>query len=185
MDFAGAIKAGLQNWNKFHGTASKAEFWYFYLFLWIVGQIVNLVDLIINPALRSSDLALTETGDMMSLDSLISYMPWVAVGVSLITFVPSLSITFRRIQDSGRNGRLAFLQFIPLTLLISFLVLVFAFLPKISAASESDTSFLIPGLLILATAVLGILSSVAWFILWLIWMLAPSKSAAQGNQYVK
>ena len=73
MDFAGAIKVGLQNWNKFHGTASKAEFWYFYLFLWIVGQVVNLVDLIINPALRSSDLALTETGDMMSLDSLMSY----------------------------------------------------------------------------------------------------------------
>jgi len=36
VDFAGAIKAGFQNYANFRGTASRSAFWYWRLFIFIV-----------------------------------------------------------------------------------------------------------------------------------------------------
>ena len=184
MDFAGAIKSGLVNWKEFRGTAGRAEFWYFTLFLWIVGQIVNLVDLLFSAGYRQGTLFLQEEDSLPTMASLVSGLPWFSIAVSLITMIPSLSMTFRRFQDGGRNGNLVFLQFVPLALFVVTIVMSFAFLEAFASAPESDSSIIGPGLIILGSLLFGIGTGIAWVVLWFIWTLAPTKTAAQGNKYV-
>jgi uncharacterized membrane protein YhaH (DUF805 family) len=184
MDFAGAIKSGLINWKEFRGTAGLSEFWYFALFLWIVGQIVNLVDLLGFEGYRQGALFLQDENSFPSPASLLSAMPWFSIAVSLVTMIPSLSMTYRRIQDGGRNGNLVFLQFVPLALFVVAIVVSFTFLESFASAPESDTSMIGPALIVLGSLLLGIGSGIAWVVLWFIWTLAPTKTAAQGNKYV-
>lgn len=184
MDFAGAIKSGLVNAFKFKGTASKKEFWYFYLFLWIVGQFVNLADLAINPGLR--DTAIYDDPEYLPTASeLLGLLPVASLVVSLLTMIPSLSMTYRRIQDSGRSGKLAFLQFIPLALGVAVIVWFFL-IYQTYTGNPYQTDALVPGFLgLLAVALLFLVLQLTWFVFWLIWMLAPTKTAAEGNRYAQ
>ena len=175
MDFAGAIKSGLVNWNKFSGTASKSEYWYFYLFTWILGQVVNLVDLIVQPNLRSNAADGTE---IPTLNQLIGMIPVPSLIVALVILVPQLAVTYRRIQDGGRPGWLAFLQLVPLALAGVMLATMFSSWNKILTNSDAGAALTILGLALLTLA-----AALAWLVLWLVWTLAPTKTAEQGNKY--
>lgn len=182
MDFAGAIKSGLTNWNKFSGTATKSEFWYFFLFLWILGQVINVIDMVVNPAVRSTYM-LDDSATLPTGAQLLEMLPWVSLGLSVLTFVPSLSITYRRIQDGGRNGKLAFLQFVPLFIVIAFFVTAYSSLDTLASPGTSDEQVLSIALTMLVELGLTVLTGITWVVFWFIWMLAPSKSRAQGNPY--
>lgn len=73
MDFVGAIKAGFLNYVNFRGTATRPEFWYWFLFTTLVGIVTS---------------ALEATGN-------------IATAFSLATFLPTLSVTVRRLRDAG------------------------------------------------------------------------------------
>lgn len=184
MDFAGAIKSGLLKWNKFSGTASKSEFWYFFLFLWILGQVINVVDMVVNPAVKQS-FAYSDSETLPTLDQLLNMLPWVSIVVSLVTFLPNLSITYRRIQDGGRSGKLAFLQFIPLFFVIALLFTAFSSLNTLSSPTSSDSEVLGIALTMLAELALTAITGLTWVVFWFIWMLAPTKTRAQGNPYAE
>ncbi|MEY4310425.1 MAG: hypothetical protein RLZ71_351 [Actinomycetota bacterium] len=184
MDFAGAIKSGLLKWNKFSGTASKSEFWYFFLFMWMLGQVINVIDMAVNPAVRDS-YAFSDSETLPTLEQFLNMLPWVSILVSVVTFVPNLSITYRRIQDSGRSGKLAFLQFIPLFFVVALVVTAISSLNTLSSPTSSDSEVLGIAITMLAELALGALTGLTWVVFWFIWMLAPTKTRAQGNPYAE
>jgi len=76
MDFVGAIKAGFSNYANFRGTASRPEYWYWYLFTFLAGLISSSIELVV---------------PFVSISSLFS----------IATLIPSLAVSVRRLRDAG------------------------------------------------------------------------------------
>tara|TARA_B100001989_G_C24496025_1_gene442205 strand:- start:340 stop:705 length:366 start_codon:yes stop_codon:yes gene_type:complete len=77
-----------KNWNKFSGRANRSEFWYFTLIYFIISIGLFYIDV-----------------------SLLGYNPMdpTSIGISqsifgLVTLIPSLSLTVRRLHDVNRSG---------------------------------------------------------------------------------
>jgi uncharacterized membrane protein YhaH (DUF805 family) len=84
VNFIDAIKLGFKNWLNFSGRATRAEYWWFYLFVLIVG----IVTINIEPIIGS-----------------IFY---------LIILVPHLSLSFRRLHDINKTAWWLLIGLIPL-----------------------------------------------------------------------
>ena len=184
MDFAAAVKSGLVKAFTFRGTASRKEYWYFFLFLWILGQFVNLLDIFVNPDLKNSPIY-TDPNYLPAASELLQFIPIPSLIVSLITTIPNLAVTYRRIQDGGRPGKLAFLQFIPLVVGIFWLIGFFVFYNDILSTSAMSDSNFAPFLALFVSGLVFLGLQLTWTVFWLIWTLAPTKTAAQGNPYAQ
>lgn len=82
MDFGGAIKSGFQNYFNFKDRASRSEFWWWTLFVFLSGIAANILDGILTG------------GDRQALAGLLN----------LVLLIPSISITTRRLHDVDRSG---------------------------------------------------------------------------------
>lgn len=97
----------LKNYADFSGRARRKEYWFFVLFNFIVAVILGLIDGL--------------TG---------SYIPELGVGILggiylLAMFVPSISVTVRRLHDIDKSGWWLLIAFVPLLGLIVLLVFMF------------------------------------------------------------
>ena len=92
MTFTEAVSACLKKYAQFDGTASRSEFWWFYLFQFIASFLVSLVS------------------------------PKLSIVVSLALLLPSLAAGCRRLHDTDRTGWLQLLVLIPLVGWIVLLV---------------------------------------------------------------
>jgi len=97
-----ALRKGLT----FRGRARRKEYWYFFLFNFLVAILLSFVDL--QMGWMSADL---NSGILSGI-------------YSLLIIVPSLAVSVRRLHDSDRTGWWALLLFVPL---IGFLILLFFF----------------------------------------------------------
>lgn len=86
MDFSTAVKTCFSKYADFTGRAQRSEYWYFFLFSFLVQ---SLIDLVLNSD-SASGLA------------------------SLALLVPSLSAGARRLHDTGRSGWWQLLILIPI-----------------------------------------------------------------------
>jgi uncharacterized membrane protein YhaH (DUF805 family) len=100
MGFGDAIKTCFSKYATFSGRARRPEFWWFYLFQFIVNIGLSILDLAIAGAGGPKVLAL--------LGYLALLLPWLAAGV-------------RRLHDTDRSGWLMLLLFIPL---VGFIILI-------------------------------------------------------------
>lgn len=75
------------NYANFDGTASRSEFWYFYLFTLIIGAITFSIDLIFFTGLI----------DKFGMGLVTSI-------ATLFFIVPQLSVSSRRLHDIGKSG---------------------------------------------------------------------------------
>lgn len=76
MDIITAVKAVYSKYATFSGRASRAEYWYFFLFTIIAGAALSAID----TALASA--------------------------FSIANFVPNLAVAVRRLHDTNRSGKL-------------------------------------------------------------------------------
>ncbi len=83
LSFVDAIKICFNKYATFSGRASRAEYWWFVLFNFIVGFICGFI----------SD--------------------WVGYAASIALFLPSLAVAVRRLHDIGKGGGWYFLNLIP------------------------------------------------------------------------
>ena len=85
MDFGTAIKTCFSKYGTFDGQASKGEFWYWFLFAIICGVVATIIDIFIIGV------------------PVESYGPayWI---LSLVLFLPTLSVGARRLHDVGKSG---------------------------------------------------------------------------------
>tara|TARA_B110000003_G_C16634280_1_gene527800 strand:+ start:135 stop:506 length:372 start_codon:yes stop_codon:yes gene_type:complete len=87
MNIKEAVVSVIKNWNNFSGRARRSEFWYFGLSVVLVSVIISIVEI-------STGIVDIEKNEM----GIISII------FSLLIFVPSISVTSRRLQDRGWSG---------------------------------------------------------------------------------
>ncbi len=107
-----AFKLSFINYAKFEGRSRRSEFWYFYLNIFIITLIVYFISFIVSinsNSKRNSNLPV-----LLFYGLLVFY---------LIIFIPSISLTVRRLHDTGRSGLFYFIIFIPFV--GSFILLYF------------------------------------------------------------
>ena len=103
MNMKEAVVSVLTNWNNFSGRACRSEFWYFGLAAFLFSTIISFIEI----ATGIVDIESAEMGI-------------VSIIFSLLVFVPSLSVTARRLQDRGWSG---WWQLLYLTI-VGFLVII-------------------------------------------------------------
>ena len=109
MNMKEAVFSVLTNWNNFSGRACRSEFWYFVLATFLVSMIISIIEI--------------ATG-MVDIES--AEMGIVSIIFSLLLFVPSLSVTARRLQDRGWSG---WWQLLYLTIVGALVIIVLNILP--------------------------------------------------------
>jgi uncharacterized membrane protein YhaH (DUF805 family) len=87
MDFMTSLSTCLRKYATFSGRASRAEFWYFTLAVWLL----SIVGMVLDQALFGGG------------SSENSIMPLTSV-FQLVTFLPVLSVSVRRLHDVNRSG---------------------------------------------------------------------------------
>jgi uncharacterized membrane protein YhaH (DUF805 family) len=169
MDFVGAIKAGFKNYVNFRGTATRPEFWYWFLFTFLVGVVTSAI-----PGVAASTI------------------------FSLATFLPTLAVTVRRLRDAGFSWVWLLLPLpfvVPFVVGIAQLAVALvdlgidpmvladpevldpAILQVLSGDEATAGAFLLTALGFVALLLVSLLVNVIFEIL-------PSKSFEQGNKRV-
>lgn len=107
---------GLKKYAVFRGRSSRKEFWGFYLFYSIANIAVSeCSDLIVREQFEifQSEIAQIEDGDLKSMmDVIVAYMSnatvlstcIVATLISLVLLIPFLSVSVRRLHDTGSTS---------------------------------------------------------------------------------
>ena len=108
MTFATAIRTCFRKYITFSGRATRPEYWYFILFLFVGGIVAGLADAMIFGVEEDS-------GELLS------------ILFSLATFLPSLAVGVRRLHDIGRSGWWLLIGLVPL---IGAIVLIVWFATK-------------------------------------------------------
>jgi uncharacterized membrane protein YhaH (DUF805 family) len=101
MNFKQAVCTVFSKYADFSGRATRSEYWYFYLFVFLVNVVLQIFAATgENPP---NVIALTVLGIF-----------------ALAILIPSLSATARRLHDTDRSGWWILLSFVPLIGLILF-----------------------------------------------------------------
>jgi uncharacterized membrane protein YhaH (DUF805 family) len=107
--FGQAIARFFKKYATFSGRASRSEFWWFFLFNLIVAAVLNGVAAGVGAADATvSDAGIVTPGVGYWLAA-IPYWLWL-----LVTIVPWLALSWRRLHDTNRSGGFYFLVFIPI-----------------------------------------------------------------------
>lgn len=106
MNFVDAIAICFKKYVDFSGRARRAEFWYWTLFVFIVGICTAILDVVIFPY--------HEFGPLNSV--------W-----SIATFLPGLAVTVRRLHDVDKRGWWILLILVPI---IGWLVLLYWYIQR-------------------------------------------------------
>lgn len=171
ITFIDAIRIALTKYFDFKSSATRAEFWYFFLFTLLVGIVLSTLDGLIWPMDTESDpLALATTPAPFS--SL----------ANLALLIPSLAITARRFRDAGWSPHWLWLYFAPvLTLIFGVINLIGYLVERGPGAVQSFDGVIAILLMFVPTIIVAISVSLFFLIL----ALLPSKSKADGNRHLK
>ena len=166
MTFAGAVKSGIMKTFVFRGTASRREYWFFFLFRVLIGIVAVQLDQLFfvdsNFANTNPD---PEAGPLTT-------------AASVLLLLPSLSVTVRRFRDAGWSGKWMLMWAIPFASLFIASLGFASFLngleaPEQSVVDQALVQYLAPAVLFTA----------AVLVFMLVVCLRPSKSREQGNKY--
>lgn len=103
MNFTEAVTTAFQNYFNFKSRSRRSEYWYFSLFLLLLGIATALVDQLVFS---------TEMADIGPLNGI----------ASLATLIPSFAVSVRRLHDIERSGWFLLLVIIPI---IGWIILIY------------------------------------------------------------
>ncbi len=165
VTFADAVVRGLRGFLDFKGVATRAEFWYFQLFVILLSFVISTFE----------NMAFPLAADASVQDALLGSP--VSLLVSLVLFLPQLALQVRRFHDAGFSGKWLLLQ-IPA---LFFLALTIGAYIAVDSQGQLGT---INGMLNIAGyAYPTLMISGGIAIFYLIVQLQPSKPASRGNKY--
>lgn len=98
MGFGQAISHNFSNMTNFEGRASRSEFWWWVLLLWLISFVVNIITGGVGAATGGRDFGFL---------TLIGYILWI------ILVLATIAVGARRLHDSGRSGWLQLLWLLP------------------------------------------------------------------------
>lgn len=166
MTFAGAVRSGLKNYSNFKGTATRTEFWYFYLFNVLLNIVTTTFDSFMVPA-STSGMGMASGGPL-----------YLITNIALI--LPNLTIAVRRFHDAGFSGKWLGLYIIPFVALFLGGGLAVSG-AKFDLATASDEQLLAAALPLVPSLLLFLAVGIFQLVL----NLKATKTAAQGNKYAE
>lgn len=115
MGFTAAIRSGFDHYVKFDGRASRSAYWWWALFVFIVGIVANVLDGVFGlQQFREFN------GQMYAAGGVISGI------ATLALLLPNLSVTIRRLHDTDRSGWWWFIVIFPVIGWIIYLYFMIA-----------------------------------------------------------
>lgn len=108
MSFTDAIRSGFDHYVNFEGRASRAAYWWWVLFAFIVNIVASFVDRALGWDYVVQGYS-TGSGP-------------IATVVALALLLPGLSVAVRRLHDTGRSGWWLLISVIPVIGWIMLLV---------------------------------------------------------------
>lgn len=126
VTFGAAIKLAWQQYFKFSGKSTRAEYWWIALFAYLVGVAVGLIDV----ALGIDKIF----GDSVSLLG----GPF-ELAFTLFFFIPQLSLLVRRFRDAGVSPYWLIPGLIPISGLISWAISYWAIVTEFMRVAMSET----------------------------------------------
>lgn len=173
MTFTAAVKTCFAKFATFSGRASRSEYWWFFLFLFLCGIAASALDALFFGAVTVEGES-TETGASAQYSN--DNGP-ISAGVSLIVFLPHLAAAWRRMHDTGRSG---YFVLLPMLLCVAAgLILIFGIgiADAFSGGGSLDVLFtrltlaaVIPTLIVLFVSPL--------LVLW--WLTRPSQDGTNA-----
>lgn len=153
--FGAAVKRFFGQYAKFHGRASRSEYWWVQLFVALVGVVPNVLASVgaglavawaaANPVMTNVGYDASGQGVSVATAPGIVHAPtatlmFVGLGlaalVSLAMLVPQLALLWRRLHDANLPGAVALLGLVPLA--GGLIVLVLTLLPPRAEGRRFD-----------------------------------------------
>ena len=125
MDFQTAVRTCLQvKYADFNGRAARPEFWWFFLFTWLVGRIAAALDGAVGWTGHASSSMFWYSSNFTLFNTV----------TSVALFLPSLAVGVRRLRDAGKSPWNLLWSFLPI---IGWIVLIVQLTrPTASSATE-------------------------------------------------
>ena len=182
MTFFDAISSGFRNYVNFRGRATRAEFWYWVLFVILLGLVLGTLESVIWPPATPASEDWQEV-----LNSVVTQPTPLTNIANLVLFIPGLAITARRFHDAGFSAKWLYLLLVPIAYsifaIIGSLVIAWSFYTddvptgaELPPESWMTIIFLIAPIFALGFAV---------FVIHVIFTLKPTRSFYDGNKYVE
>jgi uncharacterized membrane protein YhaH (DUF805 family) len=123
MTLSWAIQSGFSKYVIWQGRASRSEFWFWILFIFVGNIVAGFIDQILGitvysvdslPGASGFDVSFAQVGILSTL--------WV-----LGTFLPTIAVTVRRLHDTNHSGWWWWLQLLNILCFIGTIILIFAF----------------------------------------------------------
>jgi len=105
--FGQAISRLFANYVKFSGRASRSEFWWAYLFAWIL----MVIGLALTLTMASPHVD-PSTGQLIEDPASTLFRVIFAIA-AVVIFIPQLAVTWRRFHDTDRSGGSFFISLVP------------------------------------------------------------------------
>ena len=86
MNFFEAIESNLRNYVNLSGRATRSEYWYWTFSVVTLNVVLGVIDERLNPGAEMGALS------------------WVTMIVFLVSVVPTLAVSIRRLHDIDRSG---------------------------------------------------------------------------------
>ena len=104
MNFGEALDSALiKKYAVFSGRACRAEWFYFILFSFLLSAIVSMVGAFFSVSTIDVEYLATlseEEAQSYILESgSLAYLKWILLAITAVLFIPSISVTVRRLQD--------------------------------------------------------------------------------------
>ena len=108
VGFGEAIKRGFAGWSTWSGRATRAEYWWWVLFVFLLSLIPYI------GIFASMDWSTSEDGTVSGSGGGASVIWWlILVIVSLAIILPTIAVSVRRLHDTNRSGGWWWIQLIP------------------------------------------------------------------------
>jgi uncharacterized membrane protein YhaH (DUF805 family) len=114
VTFVDAVRLGFTRATDFAGRSSRAEFWYWILFLFILRLLTTTVDAFIYPEDIFLSTGSADLGAVASeMATLLQHSLWSSTMlVELLLLLPLVALTVRRFRDAGWSTQLAKMLFV-------------------------------------------------------------------------
>ena len=128
IGFLPAIKLAYSRYFDFGGRSTRAEYWWYQLYSYIVSIVMTLSFLIgaiagIGALFGDDDMAIAAIIGLLLF--LLCFL------IVILSIIPAIAITIRRLHDSGKSSLLVWLLFVPLVNIVAgVLVFIFSLLPS-------------------------------------------------------
>lgn len=155
MSFGEAIKSVFTKYATFSGRARRSEFWYFFLFNFLVSLVLSLIPFL----------------------SILSSL-W-----ALAVLIPTLAVTVRRFHDIGKSGWTFLYFLIPGLLYVGYLMyfiftVAFPYIKDGSLDTELMTELLSNN--VTSLVIIGVLGLIA-IITWIVWIVLMARDSQPGE----